>query len=230
MSNRVLVGIVMTCNVSALGCARDNPKPTSTSTSSYSHVATAVATAPSGVAVDLHTAHQAITGAPPAHTGVTEVSGTNVSTADDRDADAEFKSVPGMKIEGDAELEEVKDGVHISVEIENAPAGQKGMHIHQTDDCSDIAKKSMGEHFAPTIPKHGLPEHAEHHLGDLGNITIDKDGKGKLEIDVMGANLKPNDPLSFIGRSIVLHESNDKGTGPSGDSGKPIACAPIRAD
>lgn len=173
-------------------------------------------------------------------TGVsTQTNATNVTTGsrtdddtdgDKREAEAEFKSVPNMKIEGDAELDEVADGVHIVVEVENALPGQKGIHIHQTDDCSDIANKSMGEHFAPTTNKHGLPTAAQHHLGDLGNITIDKDGKGKLEITAVGANLKPNDPLSFIGKSIVIHESNDKGTGASGDAGKPIACAPVRAD
>lgn len=165
------------------------------------------------------------------------MNGTTASLTDDdgtdrdkREADAEFKSVPNMKIEGDAELHEVAEGVHIVVEVENALPGQKGIHIHQTDNCSDIANKSMGEHFAPTTNKHGLPTAAQHHLGDLGNITIDTDGKGKLEITAVGANLKPNDPLSFIGKSIVIHESNDKGTGASGDAGKPIACAPVRAD
>jgi superoxide dismutase, Cu-Zn family len=162
--------------------------------------------------------------------GVAGTSGGGASTAGHREAEAEFKSVPQMKIKGDAELDEVPGGVQVSIEVENALPGQKGIHIHQTDNCSDIANKSMGEHFAPTSPKHGLPGAREHHLGDLGNIEIDKDGKGKLEITVMGANLDPKDPMSFIGKSIVLHESNDKGTGPSGDSGKPIACAPIRAD
>lgn len=229
MSNRTFVGVVMACNFVAFGCARDTPKPTTTTASSYSNVPTRVGEVVTDVAVDPHTAHQTVTGVVSAPS-TTDGLATSSTKGDEREADAEFKSVPGMKIEGDAELEEVNQGVHITVEIENGPTGQKGMHIHQTDDCSDIAKKSMGEHFAPTIPKHGLPEHAQHHLGDLGNITLDKDGKGKLEIHVPGANLKANDPLSFVGRSIVLHESNDKGTGPSGDSGKPIACAPIRAD
>lgn len=156
---------------------------------------------------------------------------TGADTDDeDNEAEAKFQSVPNMKIEGDAELDEVADGVKIVIEVEHALPGEKGIHVHQTDNCSDIANKSMGEHFAPTMHKHGLPNAAEHHLGDLGNITIDKDGKGKLEITAVGANLKPGDPLSFIGKSIVIHESNDKGTGASGDAGKPIACAPIRAD
>jgi len=146
------------------------------------------------------------------------------------EAEAEFQSVPGMKITGEAEFTEVTNGVRIEVELENAPTGEKGIHIHETDNCSDIANKSMGGHFAPTVKKHGLPPAPERHLGDLGNITIDSDGNGKLSITIPGANLKPNDPMSFIGKAVVLHEANDKGTGEAGDSGKPVACAPIKAD
>lgn len=146
------------------------------------------------------------------------------------EAEAEFKSAPQMNIKGDADLDEVEGGVRIVVEVENAPAGIKGIHIHETDNCSDIPNKSMGEHFAPTVKSHGLPNSPQRHLGDLGNITIEQNGKGKLDITVPGANLKPNDPLSFIGKSIVIHEADDKGTGASGDAGKPIACAPIRPD
>lgn len=172
--------------------------------------------------------HTNVTGA--TRTGVTDTRAVDTDDDKDNDAEAKFQSVPNMKIEGDADLEEVAEGVKISIEVEHALPGQKGIHIHQTDNCSDIANKSMGEHFAPTVHKHGLPTAAEHHLGDLGNITIDKDGNGKLEIIAVGANLKPGDALSFIGKSIVIHESNDKGTGASGDAGKPIACAPIRVD
>ena len=142
-------------------------------------------------------------------------------------AEAAFKSAPNMNVSGDAQLRTTASGVEIHVEVEGVPPGEKGMHIHQTADCSDIPNKSMGSHFAPQAANHGLPNAAEHHLGDLGNIRINEDGKGTLDITVPGANLRRGDGMSFVGRSIVLHESNDKGTGESGDSGTPIACAPI---
>lgn len=147
-----------------------------------------------------------------------------------RDAEAEFASVPDMKVSGEAELKETIEGVRIEVEISGAPAGKKGLHIHEKDDCSDIAGKSMGAHFNPKKMEHGLPDSSERHLGDLGNITIGEDGKGKLTIVVSTANLKPGDEMSFVGKSIVLHEGADDGKGASGNSGKPIACAPIKAD
>lgn len=149
---------------------------------------------------------------------------------DEREAEAEFASVPKMKVTGDAELTETADGVRIEIEVEGAPKGKKAVHIHEKDDCSDIAGKSMGGHFAPGGNKHGLPTAAEHHLGDLGNMTVDDDGEGTLKITVAKANLKPGDAMSFLGKAIVIHEGEDQGNGESGNAGSPIACAPIKAD
>ena len=162
--------------------------------------------------------------------------GTTTATVGDagteetgQEAEAEFQTVPGMKITGEAEFTELANGVRIEIELENAPTGEKGIHIHETDDCSDIANKSMGGHFAPKGAQHALPPAPERHLGDLGNITIDSDDNDELKITIPGANLKDNDAMSFIGKAVVLHEANDKGTGEAGDAGKPIACAPIKA-
>ena len=160
----------------------------------------------------------------PAASGVMDINETR------RDAEAEFKSVDKMNLEGDVELDEVASGVRIEVEVENAPKGKKAVHIHQRDDCSDIAGESMGSHFAPAGSKHGYPTDPEHHLGDLGNMTVDDDGDGELEIIVARANLKPGDPMSLLGRAVVIHEGEDDGKGESGNSGKPIECAPIKAD
>jgi Cu-Zn family superoxide dismutase len=151
-----------------------------------------------------------------------------------RHAEAELKSSNGMSIDGDAELTESQTGVKIVLEVENAPSGQKGVHLHELGDCSDIKGKSMGAHFAPGGEKHALPSeraHGERHLGDLGNIQIDEKGNGRLEITVSGATLKDGDRLSLLGRAIVLHESRDLGASkqPSGASGDPMACGVIRA-
>lgn len=148
--------------------------------------------------------------------------------ARDREAEAKFIAVAGLKLHGDAELEETAEGVEIEIEVDDGPVGMKGLHIHEKGDCSDIAGKSMGTHFAPDHKDHGLPDAQAKHLGDLGNITIDSGGEGKVKITVAGANLISGDPHSFLGKSIVIHTDRDQGAGdPSGKSGAPIACAVI---
>jgi superoxide dismutase, Cu-Zn family len=142
-------------------------------------------------------------------------------------ADAKFTSVPGVPLNASANLEEVNDGVRIKVSVKAGPPGTKGIHVHQTGDCSDIAGKSMGEHFTPEHHQHGLPQAPEHHLGDLGNIDISPGGQGGLDITVPDANLRAGDPKSFVGKALVIHAGQDIGTGKSGESGQPIACAVI---
>ncbi|MGC4066784.1 MAG: superoxide dismutase family protein [Polyangiaceae bacterium] len=156
--------------------------------------------------------------------------GATTAASSDREAEGDFEAAKGYKLKGEAEFKEVAGGVAVKIEVTNGPPGRRGIHIHEKPDCSDIPGKSMGEHFNPASKPHALPATAERHLGDLGNIDIDKDGKGKLELTVPHANLKENDPMSYLRRAVVIHEAEDKGTQPSGDSGKPIACAVIKKD
>lgn len=147
-----------------------------------------------------------------------------------REAEAEFKAAKGYKLKGEAEFHELSNMVKAVVNVSDAPPGKRGIHVHEKPDCSDIAGKSMGEHFNPTANAHGLPPAASRHLGDLGNIEIGKDGKGKLEVLLPKANLKENDALSLLNRALVIHEDEDTGGQPSGVAGKPIACAVINKD
>ena len=144
-----------------------------------------------------------------------------------REAEADFKTVSGVELRGEAKLEEFAQGVRLKVKVEDAKPGVRGIHIHERGDCSDIAGKSMGEHFAPTGKKHGLPGHPERHFGDLGNITVAQDGTGVLDITIAEANLRAEDKLSLLHRAVVIHQSEDVGKGPSGGSGTPVACAVI---
>lgn len=184
-------------------------------------------------------------GEPPQTPGITQSSGgapvveRDITTrtpsgspaaASNRRAVAEFKAIEGLELEGKAKLEESASGVKISLTLEDAPPGRKGVHVHEKGDCSDIPGESMGKHFAPHSEPHGLPPASDRHPGDLGNIVVDKDGNGQLEIITQAGTLKPGEPMSFLNRSIVVHQGEDKGTQPSGDAGKPMACAVIRED
>jgi len=149
-------------------------------------------------------------------------------------AKATIQSVEGAKVTGEARFTEEAHGVKIVVDVQGAPAGEKGIHIHEKGDCSDIPGESMGSHFAPEHKNHGLPSplKADLHLGDLGNIEIKDDGTGKKEITVDKANLRDGDSMSFLGKSLVIHQDEDKGASeqPSGGSGTPIACGVIKKE
>jgi Cu-Zn family superoxide dismutase len=134
----------------------------------------------------------------------------------------------GSKLKGSASLSEKAEGVQIVIDLEGVPAGEHAAHIHEKADCSAANASSAGEHFNPHGHQHGLPNEEQRHLGDLGNITIDKEGKGTLEIVIPGANLRDVDEHSFVGRALIIHEKKDDGGQPSGNAGGRIGCAEIK--
>jgi Cu-Zn family superoxide dismutase len=142
-------------------------------------------------------------------------------------AEASLAVADGVKMSGRARFEEVDSGVNVLVEVRDATPGKKAVHIHEKGDCSRIREKSMGNHFAPRGEPHGLPDAAQHHLGDLGNMEVDDSGRGRLEILAEEATLGEGDQLSFLNRAIVVHQAEDTGAQPSGGAGDPIACGVI---
>jgi Cu-Zn family superoxide dismutase len=132
------------------------------------------------------------------------------------------------KLAGKATFTETADGVKVSINVEGISAGDHATHVHETGDCSAPDAKTAGGHFNPGGHQHALPATAERHLGDLGNITVGKDGKGTHEITVPGANLKEGDKNSYLGKAIIVHEKKDDGGQPVGNAGGRIGCGEIK--
>lgn len=153
---------------------------------------------------------------------------TPAAAAEPTKLTAKIESKSGSKLTGEATLTETAGGVKVEIKVEGAgAAGPRGAHIHEKGDCSSADGKSAGDHFNPGKHDHALPAKGQRHLGDLGNIEIDKDGKGTLTIEIPGANLKAGDPNSFRGRGIIIHEKKDDGGQPVGNAGGRHGCAVI---
>jgi Cu-Zn family superoxide dismutase len=131
---------------------------------------------------------------------------------------------------GTALFEKLASGeIKLTVMVSGAaPASaQHGIHIHQTGNCGDAAFKAAGPHFNPAGKQHGKLNAQGMHVGDLDNINVGADGKGKLRQTIKGATLAPGD-TSLGGTSIVFHAGpDDMKTDPSGGSGDRIACGVI---
>jgi Cu-Zn family superoxide dismutase len=164
---------------------------------------------------------------------ITERSAEPTEAAREPAVTVELEAADGAEVEGEAKFFDDPDGVRVVLEVQGAPAGKRiGAHIHEKGDCSDIEGQSMGAHLAPEGAPHALPEEraaGARHMGDLGNIDVGPDGKGRLEAKVEGATLAKGVEHSVRGRAIVVHGKTDIGEiqQPSGGSGTPIACAVI---
>jgi Cu-Zn family superoxide dismutase len=138
---------------------------------------------------------------------------------------AKFKTVKGT-----VEFKETPDGIEVTANLEGLKKGDHGFHIHEKGDCSAPDAASAGGHFNPSKHKHGAPDADEHHEGDLGNITADKDGKATKTFTIKGVTLGDGD-TSIVGKGFIVHEkADDMKTQPTGNAGGRIACGVIALD
>ncbi|MGE5431334.1 MAG: superoxide dismutase family protein [Syntrophomonadaceae bacterium] len=121
-----------------------------------------------------------------------------------------------------------KDGDNIKVvaDLEGLAPGRHGFHIHQFGDETAPDGKSAGDHFNPSNQRHGGPTDMQHHLGDMGNIEAESDGKAHLEMTISGVSFSGAN--SIIGRSVVVHEKeDDMMSQPAGNAGARLAIGVI---
>ena len=112
-----------------------------------------------------------------------------------------------------------------------APNKKHGFHIHQYGNLTQGCV-TAGPHFNPFGYTHAGPKSVARHVGDLGNVEADEEGKATYRLLDHQVNLYG--PYSVIGRSVVLHRGEDDlGQGgneeslKTGNAGARIACGVI---
>ncbi|KAJ6260662.1 Superoxide dismutase [Drechslerella dactyloides] len=82
----------------------------------------------------------------------------------------------------------------------------RGMHIHEFGDNTNGCT-SAGPHFNPHGKTHGGPTDENRHVGDLGNVQTD--GNGKASGTITDRFVKLIGPESVLGRTVVVHGGTD---------------------
>jgi len=132
------------------------------------------------------------------------------------------------EISGFVILEDTKKGLKIKAEINNAPPGDHGFHIHEFGSCADSGK-AAGGHYNPSGARHGRVAKVgikKAHGGDLGNVSIGEDGKGSVEVLVKKLSLNSG-KYNVAGRAFIVHAKPDTFKQPTGEAGARIACGSI---
>lgn len=128
--------------------------------------------------------------------------------------------------------------VKIVLELSGDPKilkpGLHAVHIHEKADCSGEFK-CAGGHFDPGPASNTDPDvNHPFHAGDLPNIRIGENGKGRLEAITTRVTLSegPLCILSGVGTALMVHGNPDPyigGEHGSGVSGGPrVACGVIK--
>jgi len=119
-------------------------------------------------------------------------------------------------------------GVRVEVHIEKAPRGTHGLHVHEKGDCSAPDATSAGGHFNPGGMPHAGPGEPKRHAGDLGNIQVQADGTGHLELVSDLLTVRPG-PNSVVGKAVIFHaKADDLTSQPTGDAGGRLGCGVAR--
>jgi Cu-Zn family superoxide dismutase len=140
----------------------------------------------------------------------------------------------GEKIKGTVEFEETEDKqVLVKVNLKGfEPNTTHGFHVHESGDLTSGCD-SLCAHFNPYNQDHGGKDDLVRHVGDLGNLEADSEGKVSIEFTDHMIKLR-GDAANVIGRGLIVHADPDdcgKGSFPdsktTGHSGKRIGCAII---
>jgi len=132
----------------------------------------------------------------------------------------------GNEVSGIVTFTKTDGGIKIVVNLEGLTPGKHGFHIHEYGDCSRLDGKSAGGHFNPEGKKHGAPNSEERHVGDLGNLVANEEGKAYSEM--IDTYISFSGPHSIIGRAIIVHAGEDDLTSqPTGKAGARLACGVI---
>lgn len=137
-------------------------------------------------------------------------------------ASAVIVSASGSSVKGLITFTQVEGGVKVVADIEGLePNTKHGFHIHQFGDLSSADGTAMGGHFNPAGMEHSSPTNQIRHVGDMGNI--DADGNGKAHLDYVDSQIMFSGPASIIGRGVVVHaKEDDLKTQPTGNAGARI--------
>lgn len=145
-----------------------------------------------------------------------------------KEAAAEIKAVcvvtpfEKSKVAGTIRFQQKGETVEITGELTGLTPGEHGFHIHEFGDITAKDGMSTGGHFNPTKKDHGSPKDANRHVGDLGNVIADKDGKAV--INLKDTVIRLTGAHSIVGRAVIIHhDADDFKTQPTGHAGGRIA-------
>ena len=124
-------------------------------------------------------------------------------------------------------VENAAGDLTVTVEASGLTPGKHGLHVHAFGSCVGPDFVTAGGHFNPMSRKHGLQSSDGSHGGDLPNLIVGADGRGRFSMTVASMKLSAGvtSLMDTDGSAIVIHAAEDDGmTDATGNSGARIAC------
>lgn len=109
-----------------------------------------------------------------------------------------------------------------------------GLHAFNINELGDLVQgcQNARRHYNPTCSLHGGISSTERHVGDLGNIEADYNGRSVIDIE--DKTIQLTGQYSILGRAVMVFASaDDMGLGGdkesliTGNSGAPVGCGVV---
>lgn len=136
----------------------------------------------------------------------------------------------GTETQGTAKFSQTGKPVEMDLNVYKLTPGIHAVHIHEKGDCSAADASSAGGHWNPTQNDHGKWETEHFHMGDIGNLSANKEGTARLvfKTDKWCMNCS-DETKNIMNKSIVIHAAKDDfTTQPTGNAGGRVGCIEIK--
>lgn len=138
-------------------------------------------------------------------------------------------TVPDTSLTGTTDFMAADGKVKLSLTLSIPAMANKSVavHIHEMGDCGEMGKGAHG-HWNPTNQQHGKWGVDSFHVGDIGNVSLDAEGKGTMNLETDLWTIGGDEKTNVLNRSIIVHNGMDDFTSqPAGNSGSRIGCGII---
>lgn len=138
-------------------------------------------------------------------------------------------TVADTAVNGTVEFMKQNEKVKMTLTISIPKMANKSVavHLHEMGDCGDMGKDAHG-HWNPTNQQHGKWGTESFHAGDIGNVKLDAEGKGMMEIETDLWTIGGDAKTDILNKSVIVHSGVDDYTSqPSGNAGSRIGCGVI---
>lgn len=135
---------------------------------------------------------------------------------------------------GQVEYVQGNNGVIVSIDAKDLPAGKHGMHFHAKGSCKDHEhfKEAKG-HIIRGDKPHGYLHPDGPHEGNLPNLIVHEDGSARVELYSELVSIRDESAAALLdedGSAIIIHTNpDDHLTQPIGGAGARIACGVVKA-
>lgn len=139
---------------------------------------------------------------------------------------------PDTTVSGTAHFTQGSNGkvkLHLELIVPKKATKEVAVHLHESASCDDHGKMAGG-HWNPTGEKHGKWGMGAYHSGDIGNVMLDGNGRGVLELETDRWSIGGDAKTDILNKSVIVHSGVDDYTSqPAGNSGNRIGCGVIKA-